>query len=248
MDWSSIIPILAFAGLIALAILWRKSKGRRGERQVAALLSLLPKNKYKVINDLMIQKGGYSTQIDHVVVSVYGVFVIETKYYRGWIYGGENSEFWTKNVYGHKYQLRNPLWQNEGHVKTITKMLGDSELVPIYNVVAFSSQARLKVDRSLPVMYWRQVVPYIRRYKEPMISESYAEEIYNTLLAANVDDKKARKQHVQVVKMNQQRRDRAVASGKCPRCGGNLVLRKGKYGKFYGCSNYPKCNYTLNDF
>ena len=32
----------------------------------------------------------------------------------------------------------------------------------------------------------------------------------------------------------------------CPRCGGTLVLRKGKYGTFYGCSNYPKCRYTIN--
>jgi len=32
----------------------------------------------------------------------------------------------------------------------------------------------------------------------------------------------------------------------CPKCGGNLVERIGKYGKFYGCSNYPKCQYTKN--
>ena len=246
MNSSGLISVLAFVILIVLGILWRRSKGRRGEKQVAALLSLLPKDKYKVINDLLIQRGGYSTQIDHVVVSVYGVFVIETKYYRGWIYGGENSEFWTKNVYGHKYELRNPLWQNEGHIKTITKLLDDPELVPIYNIVAFSSQAKLKVDRSLPVMYWRQVVPHIRRYREQVMSESYAEEIYNTLLAANVEDKGARKQHVQNVKLNKQRRDDAVASGRCPRCGGKLVLREGRYGRLYGCSNYPKCNYTLN--
>lgn len=31
---------------------------------------------------------------------------------------------------------------------------------------------------------------------------------------------------------------------KCPRCGGELVQRTGKYGKFWGCSNYPKCKYT----
>lgn len=30
----------------------------------------------------------------------------------------------------------------------------------------------------------------------------------------------------------------------CPKCGGNLVERTGEYGKFYGCSNYPKCKYT----
>ena len=246
MNWSSVISVICFVALIVLGILWRKTKGRRGEKQVAALLALLPKDKYKVINNLLIQRGGYSSQIDHVVVSVYGVFVIETKYYRGWIYGGENSEYWTKNVYGHKYELRNPLWQNEGHIKTISRMLEDPGLVPIYNIVAFSSQAKLKVDRSLPVMYWHQVVPYIRRYRESVMSESYAEEIYNTLLAANVENKEARKQHVQSVMQNKQRRDNAVASGRCPKCGGKLVLREGRYGRFYGCSNYPKCNYTLN--
>ena len=46
------------------------------------MLSLLPKKDYLVINDLLLQSGGHSTQIDHVVVSVFGVFVIETKYYK----------------------------------------------------------------------------------------------------------------------------------------------------------------------
>jgi len=32
----------------------------------------------------------------------------------------------------------------------------------------------------------------------------------------------------------------------CPRCGGKLVQRTGKYGSFFGCSNYPKCTYTIN--
>ncbi len=49
--------------------IWRRTKGKRGEKTVAALLSLLPNKDYMVINDLVIQSGGYSTQIDHVVVS-----------------------------------------------------------------------------------------------------------------------------------------------------------------------------------
>ncbi|MBO7525880.1 MAG: topoisomerase DNA-binding C4 zinc finger domain-containing protein [Clostridia bacterium] len=79
------------------------------------------------------------------------------------------------------------------------------------------------------------------------MSEAYAEEVFNTLLAANVTDKEARKQHVKTVKFNKARRDTAVANGKCPRCGGDLVLRKGKYGHFYGCSNYPTCKFMSWD-
>lgn len=34
---------------------------------------------------------------------------------------------------------------------------------------------------------------------------------------------------------------------KCPNCdNGFLSLREGKYGKFFGCSNYPKCHTTIN--
>lgn len=245
MDWSTIISIAAVVALFVLVIIWRRSKGKRGEKQVAALLALLPKKSYKVINDLLIHSGGHSTQIDHVVVSIYGIFVIETKYFKGWIYGGENSEYWTQNIYGNKYQLRNPLWQNQGHVKTIARLIGDSGDVPIYNIVAFSRQATIKLDRSLPVMYWWNVVPYIKRHKEAHLTGVQADDIYATLLSANVTDKTARKQHVTSVKHNQARRNTAVANGKCPRCGGNLILRNGRYGQFYGCSNYPNCKYIL---
>ena len=33
---------------------------------------------------------------------------------------------------------------------------------------------------------------------------------------------------------------------KCPECGSELVLRKGRYGEFIACSNFPKCKYSRN--
>jgi len=41
-----------------------------------------------------------------------------------------------------------------------------------------------------------------------------------------------------------------IAGKICPQCGGNLVVRNGKYSQFLGCSNYPKCTYTeqIDDF
>ena len=65
------------------------AKGRRGERAVASILSELPSSEYSVINDITLQDEHGSTQIDHVIVSVYGIFVIETKNYSGWIMGAE---------------------------------------------------------------------------------------------------------------------------------------------------------------
>lgn len=243
MDTSGLITILVLVVFIALVVIWRKTKGKRGEKQVAVLLKLLP-SEYRVINDLMVKNGGYTSQSDHVVVSPYGIFVIETKYYKGWILGGENSEYWTKNVYGKKYELRNPIWQNEGHIKALRRALADKGSLPFVNIVAFSSQARIKVRTDKPVIYWYQIVPYICKYKERQLTDEQVETIYHTLTSANVTDRESRKEHVHEVRRNQARRNYNVANGRCPLCGGNLVLRQGKYGAFYGCSNYPKCTYT----
>jgi len=68
-------------------------KGFFGEKSVSFFLSRLDETKYMVINDIMLQVGSKTTQIDHVVVSNYGVFVIETKNYKGWIIGNEFDEY-----------------------------------------------------------------------------------------------------------------------------------------------------------
>ena len=67
-------------------------KGQYSEKLVNDKISKLS-DEYVIFNDLLFESNGRSTQIDHVVVSPYGVFVIETKGYKGWIFGGENSEY-----------------------------------------------------------------------------------------------------------------------------------------------------------
>ena len=223
------------------------SKGEMGEKIVAKRLKRLPKDKYRVINDLLLQNNGYSSQIDHVVVSEYGVFVIETKNYQGDIYGGANSEMWTQNIYGNKSQFRNPIWQNKGHITAIRNVLGNPTRIPFENIVLFADGSNLKLDKSLPVYNWRKVIPIIKGFTDvERIPTDVADRIYNKLLAANVRDRKARKEHITSARATKKRRDEAVANGMCPKCGGQLVIREGKYGKFYGCSNYPQCVYTLN--
>ena len=95
-----ILTIIIIGALIFLTIWLRSSKGRIGEQRVAHILGRLPKDRYRIINNLLLRtSSGGTTQIDHVVISEYGIFVIETKFYKGWIYGGESSEYWTQNNY-----------------------------------------------------------------------------------------------------------------------------------------------------
>ena len=243
------ISAIILAVIVLIISIWlRRSKGRIGEHRVAHILGRLPKDRYQVINDLLLRtSSGSTTQIDHVVISQYAIFVIETKFYKGWIYGGENSEFWTQNIYGNKYTLRNPILQNAGHVRALRQLLKDYGDIPFIPIVAFSRQATLGVSSGTPVIYWNQIRKVIGQFKEKRIAPDALTGIYNKLIESNIpDSKESRREHIRNVRSYEDRRNTAVASGKCPRCGGNLVLRHGKYGSFYGCSNYPRCKFTTH--
>jgi len=53
-------------------------------------------------------------------------------------------------------------------------------------------------------------------------------------------------QYIRMTEKNTKKSDKEPSINKkpCPQCEGKLVQRKGKYGMFYGCSNFPKCTYT----
>ena len=228
--------------------------GEYGEKKVSSFLADLDCEEYRVFNDLLLRDGKYTTQIDHIIISRYGVFVIETKNVHGKVYGSENAEFWKQYLpdRGYKrsgatkeHQLRNPIWQNAGHIKTLRRLVFDND-IPIFGIVVFPYETELNVTAEQPVLKMWQVVPYIKQFREKVLSIEQLRFYRRRLLEVITVTESDRKQHLENVVRSKERRDEAVASGKCPLCGGILVPRKGKYGEFYGCSNYPKCNYTLN--
>lgn len=95
-----ILLAVLIVGLAYLKFNLPTIKGKIGEKSVAAALSFLPKNEYIILNDVMLNNGQHSTQIDHIVISIHGIFVIETKKYKGWILGNINKDYWTQNIWG----------------------------------------------------------------------------------------------------------------------------------------------------
>src|SRR5438445_9191178 len=65
-----------------------------------------------------------SCEIDHLIVSPFGLFVIENKDRSGWIFGEESDRNWTAVHFTNKYAFQNPLHQNYGHVKALQELLG----------------------------------------------------------------------------------------------------------------------------
>ncbi len=238
-----ILFILFIVASIVFRILKPRIKGYLGERRVSVILSFLPSDKYKIINDLLIEVNGKTIQIDHIVISVYGIFVIETKNYKGWITGSDNSEYWTKNIFGNKYKFYNPIRQNKAHILALSKQLGLSlnKLIPI---IVFSEDAELKINTAHNVIYTNQINRVIKEYSEIKFSETDIQKLYDKISLLRTISPKVRKKHILEVQKTIATKQYLVQQGVCPRCGHSLVLRNGKYGNFFGCSNYPKCRFT----
>lgn len=238
--------------VIVAVIIWRfsysaKAKGRRGERRMSLLLNMLPSSKYVILNDIMLENEfGITCQIDHIVLSIYGVFVIETKNYKGWIFGGEHSEKWTQNIYGKRFSFRNPIMQNFGHVKVIRKLLRGYGYFPIFSIVAFSEKCELKVNTDESrVIYYHQVLDEIKCHRQEVLDYATVEMMASFIRQHDVSGKRGEMQkHIRNVKETVKKKDDDIRNGFCPRCGAPLVDRKGKFGRFRGCSNYPRCKFT----
>lgn len=201
---------------------------------------------YIVFKDLWFSNYGHSTQIDHLVVSPYGVFVIETKGYKGWILGGEYSEKWTQNIYGRKYEFYNPIRQNEGHVRFLRRLLKYSVDIPFIPIVVFNNDAKIKVHiREHLVVNRKHIRSSIKRYKDVVLSDETIKWITQSILANVIPaEKEIVRKHKENIKRRKNQVKQSISNGVCPICGGKLVLRRGKYGRFYGCSNYPQCRFV----
>ena len=223
------------------------SRGERGELRVASRLRKLKGEEYVVLNDLLIETERGSSQIDHIVISLYGIFVIETKNYSGWIHGHEKSEYWTQSIYKQKTKFRNPIKQNWSHIYALKSVLSDFKQATFHPIIVFAGRAELKnIESSIPVIYDHQIIRVIKdQIRRPNLSYEQIKGIAVRLSEINIQDRKVRRQHVRQVRNLVHERKRNERQKICPRCGGSLKLINGKYGKFYGCSNYPRCKYKL---
>ncbi len=235
-------------GIIILIMLWillkiyyPKFRGFMGEFWVKLELGKLPKDKYIVLNDIMLKDEKGTHQIDHLVLSVFGIFVIEMKNYYGLIKGREFDNKWCQYLGKTKNYFINPIHQNYGHVKSLSKLLKLDDKYFI-SIICFSNQAEIDVKSNSIVTQVDYLKNEILKYKEVLI-ENDIKELANIIIFNNIDDKKLRKQHIKDIR-TRINNDKGLENNMiCPKCGNKLVERNSKYGKFIGCSNYPKCKY-----
>lgn len=258
--------IMAFLllGLIITICRLPVVKGWFGELfiKIIFLFSFSDKD-YSILHNVTLpDETGRTTQVDHIIVSPYGIFVVETKHYKGWIFGSEKNATWTQQIYRSKKTFQNPLRQNYKHTETLRKLL-NLPAESIFSVIVFTGEAEFKTEMPPNVGHVRSCVHFIKSHKESLFTASQVQEIVATIddarLAQNLN---THFQHVDNVRNIVQEKEQAAdynnkksaPTGKpsveegtdepvqedceeapsCPKCSSQMVKRVSKKGPHAG--------------
>ncbi len=239
-----LIPMFMLLGIIKTA--W--FKGKAGEFQVNLSVRLcLDKTRYHLIKNVTLPTEDGTTQIDHVVVSEFGVFVVETKNMKGWIFGTPHQAQWTQKLFRFSHKFQNPLRQNHKHVKTLQVLLGleDNQM---QSVIVFIGNSTFKTPMPPNVTYGGGYISFIKSHTTRVLSPEQVQRAVGRIaegrLAASFSTDRAHVRHVKERVANK------ASQKQCPRCSGGMVLRKVKRGAnvgnaFWGCARFPACRGML---
>lgn len=153
-------------------------KGWIGEAGINIAATLcLPNKQYKRFKNITLPTENGTSQIDHIFVSKYGVFVVETKNMRGWIFGKQYDKYWTQKFPRSTYKFQNPLRQNYGHIKAIQNLVPNIPEETFISVIAMCGEHKIKSELPENVTRGAWFVKYIRTHKSEILTEAQIIEI-----------------------------------------------------------------------
>lgn len=238
-----LIPVAILIGILKSP--W--FKGLTGAFIVNVLAKLmLDKNDYHIIKNITLPIENGTTQIDHIIVSCYGVFVVETKNIKGWIFGDSQDKMWTQKIFRSSEKFQNPLHQNYKHVKTLQQLLNLKD-DQIHSMIVFVGDSKFKTPMPENVTHGVGYINYIKSKTRRVLSSAEVTEIIGKIETGRLRPSyKTHQEHVEHVQKIKSDKQNSII---CPKCGGKMVLRTTKNGpkvgeKFWGCSAYPKCRAT----
>ena len=180
----------------------QKRIGDKEEQKIRKILKKLDKKEYITMHDLMLPSKTGTTQIDHLVISIHGIFVIETKNYSGSISGNPESKTLYQNIMCKgAHPIHNPIFQNYGHVCAVQELLKLPNKNNMYSLVLFGEKCELFLDKISPYVCSRADI--IRRIEEIRGTYFTQETIYRyakEIKKHNIKSAKARKRHIQDIK------------------------------------------------
>lgn len=177
-----------------------KKKGKIGEKTVGRILKKLPAKEYLLLNDVLLKTKNGTVQIDHIVLSKYGIFVIETKNYSGLIFGNSFQPKWKQRI-GKSYlgEIDNPLLQNKAHVYALMNTLDINTSDVFIPISTFSHNGILKVNADTPVVYYDELIRIIKGYRKQRLSKERVVAYTKILQLSNINSRKNLRKHIKYV-------------------------------------------------
>lgn len=224
-------------------------KGWFGEAVISVAKKIaLDGDIYREVNNVTLPTSNGTTQIDHIIVSRYGIFVLETKNMEGWIFGSENQPKWTQSFRKSRFQFQNPLHQNYRHIKALEEFLG-LPTEKFHSVVCFVGET-CELKTQMPANVTRGgPFGYIKSKQTVLLPDEQVSEIVDAIKSGmrpkgflGLTTAETKREHLASLK------ERHESTTTCPKCCSELVLRTVKRGEragksFYGCSKFPSCRY-----
>lgn len=168
--------------------------GLHGERAVSKELHRLG-SRYVVFDDLLLKADNGTCQVDHVVLSPFGIFVIETKNFSGTVTGSDEWQQWYWGGKGFSRKIYSPVLQNARHVEVLSQVLGLSK-DRFVSAVVFTGKAHIRIDTCHAVLFVSQLVPFIRLFVNDVLSDDAVAKCHRLLQEKNITDRRQREQHV----------------------------------------------------
>ena len=155
-------------------------KGAYGEYLIFRHLDKKIQGEHKWLFNIYLPRGqNRTTEIDVLLFHASGIYVFESKNYKGWIFGSENRRVWTQcikpseNTRVKKYRFLNPIMQNKLHLTCLEKCIGENH-PPIHSIILFGNRCNLK---KIQLTSGKHTV--IRLKELSMIAGSIINRIYN---------------------------------------------------------------------
>lgn len=157
--------------------------GLYGEYQITCLLESCAQDA-KFLHNLYVPYGDKTTEIDIIMIHPVGLFVIESKNFRGKIIGNVNKKIWTQHINANRETFYNPIKQNNTHVYALKQHLGQD--INYHPIVVFGNQCKLHIsgktnDTVLQQKQLLRQVRHILKYGYTPMTKAKVNEIYKHL-------------------------------------------------------------------
>ena len=175
-------------------------KGDTGENIIEYDLINLPFYK-KIIRNAYIPYNGGTSEIDLIMLTEYGIYIIESKNYSCWIFGSEKDRNWTAKYINKTNTFYNPIKQNDGHIKALTNYLQITDN-GINSLIIFGGGAELKKvpknTKKRQIIYDYQMIDMFEyeMRKQKIFTEAYIEKLYNLLEPTTHITEDVRQKHI----------------------------------------------------